>query len=287
MNLYTGSLTQRTRQWRVRRACPAPISRPQRVRRIHAEPQSCQRQAPWAYPAPMSREWQAFAKSMPCRAVPSRDCGTGLPPPFSFSLCAVTQNLIASQRNIKKPTQMIENKQQRPKLIASFSAVLAPTKTKTPAPRLTHHRLTAFLFNTNKPHKITVPKRTLLKTKEKQFPIQYKFALRCARPPATDGLPAAAGDVACALRFRGGATVTTPRRPTHVFHFSNRQFLKLEHASSHSKQNTGVHSNRQEMHSCVFPSGAPRLRAYNPRDLRRNHNFQLQSWGQNPRRRTP
>src|ERR1700733_2774155 len=36
----------------------------------------------------------------------------------------------------------------------------------------------AFLFNTNKPHRITILMRPLLKTKEKQFSIQYKFALR-------------------------------------------------------------------------------------------------------------
>jgi hypothetical protein len=40
---------------------------------------------------------------------------------------------------------------------------------------LTNH---AFLFNTNKPHRITILMRPLLKTKEKQFSIQYKFALR-------------------------------------------------------------------------------------------------------------
>jgi hypothetical protein len=40
---------------------------------------------------------------------------------------------------------------------------------------LTNH---AFLFNTNKPHRITILIRPLLKTKEKRFSIQYKFLLR-------------------------------------------------------------------------------------------------------------
>ena len=59
-------------------------------------------------------------------------------------------------------------------LIASFSAISAP------APHLTHHysRTEPFLFDTNKPHKIIIPMTALLKTKEKQFSIRYKFALR-------------------------------------------------------------------------------------------------------------
>jgi hypothetical protein len=42
------------------------------------------------------------SKDVPCQPLPSRACGTGLARPFSFSLCAVNQNPIASQRNIKK-----------------------------------------------------------------------------------------------------------------------------------------------------------------------------------------
>jgi hypothetical protein len=64
-------------------------------------------------------------------------------------------------------------------LIATFSALCSP------APRLTYHSPlnthdcpTPFLFNTNKAHKIIILVRALLKTKEKQFSIPYKFASR-------------------------------------------------------------------------------------------------------------
>jgi len=73
---------------------------------------------------------------------------------------------------------MIENDQPRPILIATFSGSLPP------APRLTHHSslithhcLTSFLFNSNKAHKIIILTRALMKTKEKQFSIRYKFAV--------------------------------------------------------------------------------------------------------------
>jgi hypothetical protein len=39
-------------------------------------------------------------------------------------------------------------------------------------------RIASFLFDTNKAHKIIILMRALLKTKEKQFSIRYKFALR-------------------------------------------------------------------------------------------------------------
>ena len=46
------------------------------------------------------------------------------------------------------------------------------------ARRITHRCPTPFLFDTNKPHKIIILPSALLKTKEKQFSIQYKFTLR-------------------------------------------------------------------------------------------------------------
>ena len=63
--------------------------------------------------------------------------------------------------------------------------------TFTSAPLLTHHlsliphhRLTSFLFDTNKPHKIIILVSLPLKTKEKQFSIRYKFTLRGMGMPA-------------------------------------------------------------------------------------------------------
>ena len=92
---------------------------------------------------------------------------------------------------------MIENKQQRPKLIASFSGISAPAPHLTHRSLLiTHHCLSPFLFDTNKPHKIIIPLRALLKTKEKQFSIRYKFAL------GSIGLPAEEGNLACPERTR-------------------------------------------------------------------------------------
>ena len=92
---------------------------------------------------------------------------------------------------------MIENKQQRPVLIASFSGVSAP------APHTaTNHdsRVARFLFGTNKAHKIIILATAPMKTKEKQFSIRYKFASRGT------GLPAAAGHM---LRCAGrGARIT-------------------------------------------------------------------------------
>ena len=68
-------------------------------------------------------------------------------------------------------------------LIASFSGISAPARRGGPAPHpanhlslITRHCLTSFLFDTNKAHRIMIPMRAPLKTKEKQFSIQYKFA---------------------------------------------------------------------------------------------------------------
>ncbi len=84
-------------------------------------------------------------------------------------------------------------------LIVTISGVSAP------APHLTNHDSRIgppFLFDTNKAHKIIILTRTPLKTKEKRFSIRYKFAL------GITGLPAAEGNLACALRFWGGAVAT-------------------------------------------------------------------------------
>ena len=66
-------------------------------------------------------------------------------------------------------------------LIATFSAISAP------APRLANQvsrRTAPFLFDTNKIHKINNLMKALMKTKEKQFSIRYKFALRSTGLPA-------------------------------------------------------------------------------------------------------
>ncbi len=63
------------------------------------------------------------------------------------------------------------------------------------APAVTTHQspITPFLFDTNKTHRIITLLRTLLKTKEKQFSIRYKFAV------------GSIGNLACAPRFCIGA----------------------------------------------------------------------------------
>ena len=96
---------------------------------------------------------------------------------------------------------MIENKQQRPILIASFSAVFAPARRGGAPPRLIHNCPTPFLFNTNKTNRIIIPPSAPLKTKDKRFSIQYKFAFGGTGLPAVAGNPACLPRQACALRF--------------------------------------------------------------------------------------
>src|SRR5271165_2339651 len=65
-------------------------------------------------------------------------------------------------------------------LIANFSAISAPARRGGPVLRLSNHDspIASFLFDTNKAHRIIIPMRAPLKTKEKQFSIRYKFAAR-------------------------------------------------------------------------------------------------------------
>jgi hypothetical protein len=67
------------------------------------------------------------------------------------------------------------------------------------------HRLTSFLFDTNKPRKIIILVSLPLKTKEKQFSIRYKWRLRGT------GLPAAAGHLACASWFWAGTLIAAEK----------------------------------------------------------------------------
>jgi hypothetical protein len=87
----------------------------------------------------------------------------------------------------RKPMQPIENAHPHPKSIASFCRHLAR------APHLTnpHSPAAPFLFDTNKPPRITIPARALMKTKDKQFSIQYKFALHESRFTNHDSRPTA------------------------------------------------------------------------------------------------
>src|SRR5580658_1053354 len=71
---------------------------------------------------------------------------------------------------------------------------------------MTHHCLTSFLFDTNKPHKIIILLRTLLKTKEKRFSIQYKFV------PRDNGLPAAGRPLQPAPRTANHQSLLTNHR---------------------------------------------------------------------------
>jgi len=93
-------------------------------------------------------------------------------------------------------------------LIASFSAISAPARHGGPAPHhLTNHnpRIAPFLFDTNKPHKIIILTRALMKTKEKQFSIRYRFALRSIGLPAAGGKSCKSPRRACPLRSCIGA----------------------------------------------------------------------------------
>jgi hypothetical protein len=93
-----------------------------------------------------------------------------------------TRHFLIASRQILKIKLTRSQQTRKHFLIASFSAIFAP------APHLTHHssritppRLTPFLISTNKPHRIIIPLRAPLKTKEKQFSIPYKFGPRKIR----------------------------------------------------------------------------------------------------------
>jgi hypothetical protein len=79
--------------------------------------------------------------------------------------------LIASRQILK--IDLTPSQQTRKHfLIATFSRISAPHLAN-------HHSpIATFLFNTNKARRIIILVRALLKTKEKQFSIQYKFAFR-------------------------------------------------------------------------------------------------------------
>src|SRR5271167_2998071 len=104
-----------------------------------------------------------------------------------FSPRALRHKLIA--------TQLLDIDLTRSQQTRKHFLITTNSGPSAPCARLTHHSslltqhcLTPFLFNTNKTHRIITLMRTPLKTKEKQFSIQYKFAV------------GSIGNLACALR---------------------------------------------------------------------------------------
>jgi hypothetical protein len=84
--------------------------------------------------------------------------------------------LIASRQILK--IELTRSQQTRKHfLIATFSRISAPHLTNPDSP------IATFLFDTNNAHQIIILVRASMKTKEKQFSIQYKFALRDIRLP--------------------------------------------------------------------------------------------------------
>ena len=85
-------------------------------------------------------------------------------------------------------------------LIATFSGVSAT------APHLANHDSRIgppFLFDTNKAHKIIILMRALMKTKEKQFSIRYKFAYRGTGNPACAPSFDFAAAISCSVLLSG------------------------------------------------------------------------------------
>ena len=122
------------------------------------------------------------------------DLTPSVPIPNAFLIAGVcpTFSPAAAPRISNRYTKLLEieltRSQQRRKhfLIGTICptffarAVLRPALT-------THHCLTSFLFATNKANKTIILMRAPMKTKEKQFSIRYKFALRGAGLPAEGG----------------------------------------------------------------------------------------------------
>jgi hypothetical protein len=116
---------------------------------------------------------------------------------------------------------MIENKQQRPMLIATkFDVFCAVANAKAPPPHFTHHSslLTPFLFDTNKVHRITILMSALMKTKEKQFSIRYKFAFRgTGLPDAGRHMLRCAGRGSWGTNHESQVAIHAPQLTTDLF----------------------------------------------------------------------
>jgi hypothetical protein len=114
------------------------------------------------------------------------------PAPLSTRHFLIPRSEIKNARNSPENNALnFSNRPRKACFPARFSHVLRSNNHQSRvtyrASRFTNHHLLltnhAFLFDTDKPHRITIPLRALLKTKEKRFSIQYKFALRAIDPP--------------------------------------------------------------------------------------------------------
>src|SRR5271156_34276 len=120
--------------------------------------------------------------------------------------------LIAS-RQILKIALTTSQQTRKYFLIASFSGSLPLP----PRPALvTHHCLTSLLFRTNKPHRIIILMRALMKTKEKHFSIRYKFALQKFQDAEVGLCSLTCRSYGSASRINTAASAPTIRRPARV-----------------------------------------------------------------------
>ena len=116
------------------------------------------------------------------------------PPRFTTYQSPLTTNafLIATAKLLE--IKLTHSQQTRKHFLIR---TIRPTFTSVPllthhSSLITHHRLTSFLFDTNKPHRIIILVSLPMKTKEKPHSIRYKFADRAV------SLPAAEDNLACA-----------------------------------------------------------------------------------------
>ena len=118
------------------------------------------------------------------------------------------------------------------------------------APAVTTHQspITPFLFDTNKTHRIIIPPRPLLKTKEKQFSIRYKFAV------------GSIGNLACAPRFcigalRNQSNQTKPNKPNRTRHGR----IAYATGATVAEQRVTIHKSRITTHRLLGSAGGANL----------------------------
>src|ERR1700733_2555956 len=121
------------------------------------------------------------------------------------------------------------------------------------ARRITHRFPTPFLIDTNKPHKIIIRRSALLKTKEKQFSIQYKFAVpRNARSANNDSRITSHKSRITPLILAGPSTLRRRRMQQRLHHHAILLGFLAQRAdlfrSSARRSNIKVHTNVLEPH---------------------------------------